>query len=118
MFQSFLRNTLCMSFILFSIHSAYASEKSAINALKNEPRVKDMVFKKGDVVEWHLGVLSDGKSQVGFAMYACNVLLEHKVVHSGTWVRIVDIVKVKNGSSFREASLGRANCSTWKTKPR
>ena len=103
--------------MLFTV-PVIADEKSALSALKKEPRVKDLAYKKGDVVEWTLGVLTDGKSQVGFALYACNILHEHKVVHSRTWIRVVDIVKVKNGASFREASLGRANCKTWKTKPR
>lgn len=102
--------------ILVYSNYSHADTKGAIDELRQEQRVKDVFYQEGKAVEWILGVRADGKSQVGFALYACNILHSHNVVHKNTWIRVVDVVKVKNGTGFRDASLGRANCYTWKTK--
>jgi hypothetical protein len=74
--------------------------------------VKDFIYQPGQAVEWQIGVLSDGTPRYGYAEYICSMLASHRLVTPRTEVRIVDIVKVTQGQNFRQASLGRVNCST------
>lgn len=94
-------------------HSALADAASAQAAIRAEPKVRDMLYQPGQAVEWQIGVITDGSPRYGYAEYICQLLREHGVVADRTAVRIVDIVKVSNGSNFREASLGRVNCTTF-----
>ncbi len=112
----FIIAVIFLVFVTLQISRAHADIKGAIDELRQETRVKDVFFQKGQIVEWIVGVLPNGKSQEGFALYACNILHSQKVVHKGTWIRVVDVLKVKSGAGFRDASLGRANCHTWRTK--
>jgi hypothetical protein len=82
--------------------------------LAKEPKVKDVLYDPNLVVQWQVGVLTDGSSRVGYAQYICELLKEGKVLESDTQVRVVDIVRVSSGTGFREASLGRVDCSSYK----
>jgi hypothetical protein len=82
--------------------------KKAIHA---EPTVKDLLYQPGQAVEWQIGVLDNGSSRVGYANYICEVLAQHGALKPATHVRIVDIVRVSRGESFRDASLGHVSCA-------
>tara|TARA_R110000824_G_scaffold104214_1_gene247285 strand:- start:1114 stop:1311 length:198 start_codon:yes stop_codon:yes gene_type:complete len=45
-----------------------------------------------------------------YAEYICLLLADHGAIVPGTHVRIVDIVKVKDGANFRSAALGHIEC--------
>lgn len=112
--------TLAAIALLALITTSSASEISALKAIKAEPKVKDAVHASSGV-KWQVGVLDDGTPRYGYASYICELLREHGVVNSSTkpsteLVRIVDIVKVTNGQSFRKASLGTVDCVTYKQR--
>jgi len=87
-----------------------AAIEAAKKAIKAEPKVKDFIYQPGQAVEWQIGVLDDGTSRVGYANYICEVLAQTGAIKTSTQVRIVDIVKVSNGETFRSASLGHVAC--------
>jgi hypothetical protein len=93
-----------------------AISEESIQAVKStlakEPKVKDVLYDPNLFVQWQVGVLTDGSSRVGYALYICELLREGKVLESDTQVRVVDIVRVSSGVDFREASLGRVDCSS------
>lgn len=86
--------------------------EAAKAAIKAEPKVKDMLYQGDEAVQWQIGVLDDGSKRIGYALYICNLLREHKVLTGQTHVRIVDIAKVAQGEDFRSASLGHVICET------
>ena len=95
-----------------------ANDASAEAAIRNEPKVKDILHQLNAAVKWQVGVLDDGSKRWGYAFYLCDVLREHGVVTKKTKpseqiVRIVDIVKVSRGVGFRDASLGAVDCVTY-----
>lgn len=79
--------------------------------IKAEPKVRDFIYQSGQAVEWQIGVLDNGTSMVGYANYICELLAANGALKPKTHVRIVDIVKVSNGKSFRSASLGHIACA-------
>ena len=84
-----------------------------IKTIKSEKQVLDVYYDPSASIQWHIGVKSDGSKRYGFAVYICEHLQEHNLVSPHTSVRIVDISEVMQGKSFRKASLGRVNCSTY-----
>lgn len=80
-------------------------------ALRTEPQVKDFIYQEGEAVEWQVGVLDDGTPRIGYAMYICELLSEHGARKPDSRVRVVDIVKVKQGINFRNADLGTVKCA-------
>jgi hypothetical protein len=89
-----------------------AAIEAAKAALAAEPKIKDMVYDPTQVVQWNIGVLDDGTPRVGYAQYVCEVIKEKGALAGRTNVRIVDIAKVAQGKSFREANLGHVICET------
>jgi hypothetical protein len=88
-------------------------ERAAFNQLKSEPKVRDVLFDKGQAVEWNIGVLDDGTRRYGFGQYVCEVLKEAGALHSETQVRIVDIAKVvREKVPPKEANLGTVDCAS------
>ena len=98
--------------IALAASPAYGDAQSAEAEIRAEKVVKDMLYQPGQVVEWQIGVLTDGTDRYGLAEYICIVLAEHGVVSARTEVRIVDIARVAKGEGFRDASLGRVNCAS------
>ena len=101
-----------------NVNEAFASSESAIKAIKSEPKVKDLLYAPNQTVKWTVGVLSDGYPRHGYASYICQVLREHGMVNKAAkpytvLVRIADIVKVMNGKTPRQASLGMVDCVTF-----
>jgi hypothetical protein len=98
---------------------AEAPTPAAIDAAKAtlaaEPKIKDMVYDPTQAVQWNIGVLDDGTPRVGYAQYVCMVLKEKGALTGRTHVRIVDIAKVTQGESFRDANLGHVICETGDT---
>lgn len=112
---------ICSICFLGFFGTAQASERqtnfqAALAEIMAEPKIKDVIHRERHAIQWHAGVLSDGTPRHGYASYLCQILRDHKVVSTDTWVRVVDIVKVTNGSGFREASLGRVNCDTFEKR--
>lgn len=91
---------------------APAAIEAAKTAIAAEPKVKDLMYRGEDAVQWHVGVLDDGSSRVGYALYICNLLREHQAMSGRTHVRIVDVAKVAQGQDLRTASLGHVICET------
>lgn len=89
-----------------------AAIEAAKAALQAEPKVKDLTYSAGDTVQWHVGVLDDGSSRVGYALFVCELLKEKGALADRTHVRIVDVAKVAQGGDFRSASLGHVICET------
>jgi hypothetical protein len=89
-----------------------AAIDAAKAALRAEPQIKDLLYDNEAGVQWHVGVLDDGTSRVGYAEYVCMVLREKGALAGRTHVRIVDIAKVTQGGDFRSASLGHVICET------
>lgn len=90
------------------------SIEKMVDNLKKEPKIKDVLYQPNAAVQWSIGVINDGTSRNGYAMYICDVLKEHGYANDNTVVRIADIVKVANGSTPRAASIGSARCSDYK----
>lgn len=103
--------------MLISYASASESENSVITAAKkqieSEPKVVELLYDPKAAVQWHIGVIDDGSKRYGYASYICDILHEHSLISQNTSVRIVDISEVNRGETFRKASLGRVNCSTY-----
>lgn len=89
-----------------------AAVEAAKAAILAEPKVKDLMYRGDEAVQWHVGVLDDGSSRVGYALYICNLLREHEAMAGRTHVRIVDVAKVAQGQDVRAASLGHVVCET------
>lgn len=83
---------------------------AALKAIRAEPKVKDVLYQPGQAVEWQVGVLDNGTPRYGYASYICEVLSELGAATADTVVRIIDIAKVANGTSSRDASLGSVRC--------
>lgn len=98
--------------VTFSTQPAIADADSAKRAIKAERAVKDVLYQKGQAVEWIVGVISNGQPRFGFASYICEILKEHGI--SSGRVRIVDIVKVSRGENFWDASLGGVDCKSYR----
>lgn len=80
------------------------------SVLRSERKIKDFLYQPGQAVEWLVGVISDGSSQIGYANYVCEIIAEKGAMTAETRVRIVDVVKMSRGSSPRAADLGTINC--------
>ena len=77
------------------------------------PRVRDILFDKGQAVEWNIGVFDDGTRRYGFGQYVCEVLKEEGALRSDTQVRIVDIAKVvREKVPPKAANLGTVDCAS------
>jgi hypothetical protein len=88
-------------------------ERAAFAKLKSEPRVRDILFDKGQAVEWNIGVFDDGTRRYGFGQYVCEVLKEEGALRSDTQVRIVDIAKVvREKVPPKAANLGTVDCAS------
>ena len=90
-----------------------SKQVAAVEAeLKAEPKIKDLLHDSSLAVQWTVGVLPDGTSRVGYAEYVCNVIKDGGAMETdgSTYVRVVDVVKVANGTSPRSASLGQVQC--------
>lgn len=71
-----------------------------------ENKVKDALWTSPNIFK--VGVLDDGKSRDGYAMYVCEVLYEYGFKGKHIWVQVIDIGKlVKNGKWDK---LGEAHC--------
>ena len=69
-----------------------------------EPTAKDAIWTSETMFK--VGVLDDGTSRDGYALYVCEVLNERGF--HGVDVEVVDIVSVAAGKGFKE--LGSARC--------
>lgn len=88
-------------------------EKEAIAAIRSEPQVIDVVYNPNAVVNWTVGVRSDGTSRVGFAEYLCMILDDFPSSDRTHQVRIVDYAAfMTNFGDGRAASLGQVDCAT------
>ncbi len=76
----------------------------AIFQSKAEPTAKDAVWTAQNIFK--IGVVDDGSSRYGYAMYACEVLAENGI--RGTWVQIIDIHKLMRTSKW--VKLGETHC--------
>lgn len=91
--------------------------RAAIAALREEPKVIDLVYDPELVVPWTIGVADDGTPRIGYAEYVCLVLREHGVVDRSTSVRIIDYHRfMRNGGDSHDASLGHVDCQTGLSK--
>ena len=109
---------LFLAFVVFmSMASANGLENKNVLAVKEEiqkeQKVVDIYYDPSATVQWHIGVYDDGSKRYGYASYICDILHEYALVDQSTSVRIVDVKKVTQGETFRKASLGRVNCSTY-----
>ncbi len=96
-----------------------AKVDSAITAIKDEKRVKDILYEDlGGFQQWNIGVIPDGDSEYGYASYICEVLHEHGLNTGDQVVRIVDITKIADeGFTPKRASLKRIECGTYTEWP-
>lgn len=79
-----------------------------------EELVLDVLYDEREPVNWHVGVKDNGSERHGFASYLCNTLHENGAPTKGVILRIIDIeAVVHRNATFREASLGSANCETF-----
>lgn len=94
---------------------AAADAQAALAALKRERWVVDAVHEPAAAVDWHIGIRNYGRDRAfGYAESGCIIIRQNGGL--AKWVRIVDIAKVNRGENFRSASLGRADCRTWRHK--
>jgi len=98
----------CAAFISLALSpAANASDQSALQAVKLEPKVKDAIITNSHVL--YAGVWTDGTNRNGYAMYLCEVLREHK--SSAKRVKVVDMATVlKNDNVFKWKVLGGIRC--------
>lgn len=113
----FLPPTLALACALTVSIPARADTSSASAAIQKERKVVDFLHQTSGI-KWNVGVLPDGSKRHGYASYICELLREHGVVTSATRpraeiVRIVDMVKVKQGVRMSDASLGMVDCATY-----
>jgi hypothetical protein len=85
--------------------------QKALAALKSEAKIVDILFDPSVPVQWHIGVITNGTSRIGYANYVCEVLKESGASQADTIVRIVDIAKMREGVGMRDANLGAVKCS-------
>ncbi len=106
---------LLLVFLIFPTKS-WASQSLELikdKLINEEEKIKDIYYEEGNDI-WMVGVFNDGQKRFGYAEYICSILAdEYKAVKETTSVRIVDIIKVKNGVAPREASLGRVHCKSF-----
>lgn len=97
-------------------HKLHVLEHARQSRLKSTILLSPCIFRCAYVFTVHrnaLSVISNlFKSELNLA-YICDILQEHSLVSENTFVRIVDISKVNSGVNFRNASLGKVNCSTY-----
>lgn len=72
-----------------------------------EPVAKDALWTTDSIFK--VGVLDDGSSRRGYAMYVCEVLSEHGFRGRGVWVQVIDIAKLVDTKKW--VKLGEAHCA-------
>ena len=87
--------------------------EAAVAALKQEPKVIDLVYDPLAAVEWTIGVKDDGSPRFGLAEYVCTRLSELGASDDRTTVRIVDLKRyMQPGGNGSDADLGTVECAT------
>lgn len=72
-----------------------------------EPTVKDALWTSESIFK--VGVIDDGSSRKGYAMYVCEVLYDFGFKGKSVWVHVIDIAKLS--SSGKWVKLGEHRCS-------
>lgn len=90
-----------------------AKISAAIAELRKEPKIIDLVYAPGNVVDWTVGVKDNGTPRFGYAEFLCLRLAELGLRDEQTMVRIVDYGRymAPNGNA-RDADLGTVRCQT------
>lgn len=89
--------------------SSYSERQGEVVALFQsdaEPTAKDAVWTAPEVFK--VGVLDNGSSRDGYALYVCNVLYEHGFKGREIWVQVIDIVKLVSNDKWER--VGQARC--------
>ena len=89
--------------------------QNALDYFKGLDWVKDATYQDYATIQWHIGILDDGRHPHGTAQAICEMLSLRDLVNDTTRVRVVDIEKVSRGETFRKASLGRLHCDSGET---
>jgi hypothetical protein len=92
-----------------------AAAQNTLDYIKDLNWVKDAIYQDHATIQWHVGILDNGRHPYGTAQAICDMLRLRGLVNETTRVRVVDIKKISRGETFREASLGRVHCTTRET---
>lgn len=96
-------------------HVDRAIAQKALDAIRDESNVIDVLYDPNLAVDWTVAVRNDGSRRTGLADYFCIVLSDHHAVAPTTNVRIVDhAALMANGGDFRAASLAHVDCNSGK----
>ncbi len=89
-----------------------ADAQKTLDYIKGLNWVKDATYQDYASIQWHIGILDNGRQPFATALAICDMLDLRNLVNKTTRVRIVDIQKVSRGETFRKSSLGHVNCVT------
>lgn len=89
---------VCGAFMLVG-QAATASWDSALDAIRAEPKVVDLV-RKGPIL--YVGMQNDGSRRDGYAQYLCEVLREERVDDRSVDIHIIDIAELNATNKWKK----------------